>query len=129
MDDLPTVDRSQPSPIARLFTAYAALQVLLALAALVRNKVTAVSLGPTGYGLFAQLMNVKGLLVAAAALGMGVALRRNLAVTDDHHPPGYSRDRLHADTIVSALLSYDCDGGGHQRQVPATGPHFRRLPR
>lgn len=79
----PPTEPAVPNRLAQLFTAYAGLQLLLALASLVRNKVTAVSLGPAKFGEFAQLVNVSGLLVAAAGLGMGVALGRNVAVTND----------------------------------------------
>jgi O-antigen/teichoic acid export membrane protein len=73
------------SPLAGLFTAYAGLQLLLALSSLVRNKVTAVNLGVAKFGEFAQLMNVCALLAALAGLGLAMALSRNMAISDDVH--------------------------------------------
>jgi ABC-type antimicrobial peptide transport system permease subunit len=75
--------RTESSPLASLFTAYAGLQLLLALSSLVRNKVTAVNLGVAKFGEFAQLMNVCAFLVAIAGLGLGLALCRNMAMGDD----------------------------------------------
>jgi O-antigen/teichoic acid export membrane protein len=106
MTDAVVPDAERSSPLARLFTAYAGLQVLLALASLVRNKVTAINLGPAGYGEFAQLMNVNALLVAGASLGLGVALGRNLAVTDDRAIRRATLGTaLTVTTVVSSVVS------------------------
>lgn len=96
MTNAGSADKGTPSPIAKLFTAYAGLHLLLAIASLVRNKVTAVSLGPADYGEFSQILNVNALLVAAATLGMGVALGRGLAVSDD---------RSHQQRLISSALN------------------------
>lgn len=59
------------------------MQVVIALTAIVRNKVISVRLGPEGYGEFIQLVMVVTAASVVAAFGLGMSLNRNVAAAGD----------------------------------------------
>ena len=58
---------------------YAAMQVVVAATGLVRNKVIALRLGPSGLGEVAQLGAIVASVLAVVSFGMQVSLSRNVA--------------------------------------------------
>lgn len=68
----------------------AGMQAVIALAAIARNKVLAIRLGPEGYGEFIQLTLFVIAASTVASFGMGMALNRNAAA----HPDKGDRQRL-----------------------------------
>jgi O-antigen/teichoic acid export membrane protein len=72
---------------AHLFTIlgqFAVMQIVVACAGLVRNKVLASRLGPESFGEFAQLAAVVSVACAVVSFGMGVGLSRNAAKAATH---------------------------------------------
>ena len=65
--------------IFSILSQYAVMQVVLAFAALVRNKVVALRLGPSAFGEISQIGAVVALVVTLVSFGMGVSLSRNVA--------------------------------------------------
>lgn len=67
------------SGILSLVGQFAIMQGVLAVAAVVRNKVVAYRLGPAGFGEIAQLALVAATLGTLVSFGMGVGISRNAA--------------------------------------------------
>lgn len=59
------------------------MQIVIALTAVVRNKVISVRLGPEGYGEFIQLVMVATAASVIAGFGLGMSLNRNAAAAAD----------------------------------------------
>jgi O-antigen/teichoic acid export membrane protein len=65
--------------VLSVLSQFAVMQVVLAAAGLVRNKIVAYRLGPEAFGEIVQIAAVAGTIGSLVTFGMGVALRRNAA--------------------------------------------------
>ncbi len=82
--ELMTADRSSSrirseAHLFSILSQFAVMQIVVACAGLVRNKVLASRLGPASFGEFAQLAAVFSVACAVVSFGMGVGLSRNAA--------------------------------------------------
>lgn len=90
--------------LTRIFSAFAGLQLVLALSGLVRNKVTATTIGPSGFGEYSQLLAFAALLIALSTVGLSLSLSRAVAAAADDVERQRSLTRT-ATTTVAILTT------------------------
>ncbi len=87
--------------IIAVLSQFGVMQLVLALTAVIRNKVVAFRLGPAAFGEYSQIASVISVITAVVSFGMGVSLSRNAAKARSN--PERQRQLANANGIVLTL--------------------------